>query len=294
MNPSDLGRIGVWSWLESSSSADCVALAQRLETLGYGALWVPEAFGRDPFVLLTLLARETSSLRLATGIANIYARDAMAMNAARLSLQEISDGRLVLGLGVSHAEIVTPMRHHDYGKPVTTMRNYVAAMDSASYAAPKPDKPVPLVLAALREKMLGLAATVADGAHPYFVTAEHTARARAILGPDKLLAPEQKVLLVRDASEARRLARQHIALYLGLQNYRNNLLWLGFEEHDFEQGGSNRLVDALVAWGDEEAIIKRIEAHWTNGADHVCIQPLRADGESGFDMHVLTALAPGR
>lgn len=294
MNPSDLGKLGVWTWLEAYPSGECIALAQSLEQLGYGVLWVPEAFGRDPFVLLTLLARETTDIRLATGIANIYARDAVAMNAARLSLQEISDGRLVLGLGVSHAEIVTPMRQHDYGKPVTTMRNYVAAMNAASYAAPRPDKPVPLVLAALREKMLGLAAEAADGAHPYFVTPEHTARARAILGQDKLLAPEQKVLLVRDASEARRLARQYMALYLGLQNYRNNLLWLGFEESDFEHGGSDRLVDAIVAWGDETAIGKRIEAHWANGADHVCIQPLRPDGEPGFDPEVLRALAPGR
>lgn len=292
MTKPDLGRLGVWTWLEAYSANDCIALAQRLEQQGYGALWVPEAFGRDPFVLLTLLARETTKLKLATGIANIYARDAMAMNAARLSLQEISGGRLMLGLGVSHAEIVTPMRHHDYGKPVATMRGYVGAMNSASYAAPRPAQPAPVILAALREKMLGLAAEIADGAHPYFVTPEHTARARAILGPDKLLAPEQKVLLVKDASEARRLARQYMALYLGLQNYRNNLLWLGFTASDFEHGGSDRLVDAIVAWGDETAIRKRIEAHWANGADHVCIQPLRPDGRPGFDPVALAALAP--
>lgn len=292
MTKPDLGRLGVWTWLEAYSANDCIALAQRLEQQGYGALWVPEAFGRDPFVLLTLLARETTKLKLATGIANLYARDAMAMNAARLSLQEISGGRLVLGLGVSHAEIVTPMRHHDYGKPVATMRGYVGAMNAASYPAPRPAQTVPVILAALREKMLGLAAEIADGAHPYFVTPEHTARARAILGPDKLLAPEQKVLLVKDASEARRLARQYMALYLGLQNYRNNLLWLGFTASDFEHGGSDRLVDAIVAWGDETAIRKRIEAHWANGADHVCIQPLRPDGQPGFDPVALAALAP--
>ena len=292
MTKPELGRLGVWTWLEAYAHGDCIALAQRLEQQGYGALWVPEAFGRDPFVLLTLLARETTKLKLATGIANIYARDAMAMNAARLSLQEISGGRLVLGLGVSHAEIVTPMRHHDYGKPVATMRGYVGAMNAASYAAPRPAQTVPVILAALREKMLGLAAEIADGAHPYFVTPEHTARARAILGPDKLLAPEQKVLLVKDASEARRLARQYMALYLGLQNYRNNLLWLGFTASDFEHGGSDRLVDAIVAWGDETAIRKRIEAHWANGADHVCIQPLRPDGRPGFDPVALAALAP--
>ena len=292
MTKPDLGRLGIWTWLEAYPYQDCIALAQQLEQLGYGALWVPEAFGRDPFVLLTLLARETTKLKLATGIANIYARDAMAMNAARLSLQEISGGRLVLGLGVSHAEIVTPMRHHDYGKPVTTMRHYVTAMNAASYGAPRPAQPVPVILAALREKMLALSAEIADGAHPYFVTPEHTARARAILGPDKLLAPEQKVLLVKDPSEARRLARQYMALYLGLQNYRNNLLWLGFAESDFEHGGSDRLVDAIVAWGDEAAIRKRIEAHWANGADHVCIQPLRPDGQPGFDAAALAALAP--
>ena len=292
MTKPELGRLGVWTWLEAYAHGDCIALAQRLEQQGYGALWVPEAFGRDPFVLLTLLARETTKLKLATGIANIYARDAMAMNAARLSLQEISGGRLVLGLGVSHAEIVTPMRHHDYGKPVATMRRYVEAMNGASYGAPRPAQAVPVILAALREKMLGLAAEIADGAHPYFVTPEHTARARAILGPDKLLAPEQKVLLVKDATEARRLARQYMALYLGLQNYRNNLLWLGFTESDFENGGSDRLVDAIVAWGDETAIRKRIEAHWANGADHVCIQPLRPDGQPGYDPVALTALAP--
>lgn len=292
MTKPDLGRLGVWTWLEAYPHGDCIALAQRLEQQGYGALWVPEAFGRDPFVLLTLLARETTHLKLATGIANLYARDAMAMNAARLSLQEISGGRLVLGLGVSHAEIVTPMRHHDYGKPVATMRNYVAAMNGASYGAPRPAQPVPVILAALREKMLALSGEIADGAHPYFVTPEHTARARAILGPDKLLAPEQKVLLVKDASEARRLARKAMALYLGLQNYRNNLLWLGFTESDFEDGGSDRLVDAIVAWGDETAIRKRIEAHWANGADHVCIQPLRPDGQPGFDETALAALAP--
>lgn len=125
MTKPDLGRLGVWTWLEAYPYQDCIALAQRLEQLGYGALWAPEAFGRDPFVLLTLLARETSHLKLATGIANIYARDPMAMNAARRSLQEISGGRLVLGLGVSHAEIVTPMRHHDYGKPVEIGRAHV-------------------------------------------------------------------------------------------------------------------------------------------------------------------------
>lgn len=291
MNKVAIGKIGLWTWLENTDIGDCIKLAQTLENKGYGALWLPEAFGRDPFVTLTLLARETSDLRLATGIANIYARDPMAMNAARNSLNEISGGRLVLGLGVSHSEIVASVRHHDYGKPVATMSRYLEALGKANYIAPI-IKPRPLViLAALRERMLGLARDKADGAHPYFVTPEHTARAREILGPDKLLAPEQKVLLVEDASTARAVARKFIAMYLGLQNYRNNLLTLGFTEADFDNGGSDRLVDGIVAWGTESAIQQRIEAHWANGADHVCIQPLRPDGEAGFDLNAIDVFA---
>lgn len=291
MNKPTIGRLGVWTWLEPYPFPAAIELAQTLEKNGYGALWLPEAFGRDPFVSLTVLAGATSELRLATGIANIYARDPMAMNAARNSLHEASGGRLVLGLGVSHAEIVTPMRNHDYGKPVATMSRYLDGMAAASYSAAVVEPRAPVILAALRDRMLGLARDKADGAHPYFVTPEHTARARTILGPDKLLAPEQKVLLMKNASEVRPVARSFMALYLTLQNYRNNLLSLGFTETDLEHGGSDRLVDAIVAWGDETAIQKRIEAHWANGADHVCIQPLRPDGQPGFDPRAIAAFA---
>ncbi|HUH37914.1 MAG TPA: TIGR03620 family F420-dependent LLM class oxidoreductase [Spongiibacteraceae bacterium] len=291
MTQTTISRLGLWCWLDGYPYAECIAIAQQAEQLGYGALWIPEAVGRDPFVSLAVLARETDRLRLATGIANIYARDAMAMNAARQSLDELSKGRLILGLGVSHSEMVSGMRHHDYGKPVATMRRYLEQMDSALYAGPAPQKTGLRVLAALREKMLGLAAETCDGAHPYFVTPEHTARARAILGPGKWLAPEQKVLLIQDASEARAVARKAMATYLDLQNYRNNLLTLGFTQHDFEQGGSDRLVDAIVAWGDERTIRDRIEAHWRNGADHVCIQTLRPDGQFGVEPRALQAFA---
>ena len=288
----DIGKLGIWTWLESYSYQECVTFAHEVEEKGYSTLWLPEAFGRDPFVILTLLARETQNLKLATGIANIYARDPMAMNAARNSLDEICDGRLILGLGVSHSEIVSPVRQHEYGKPVATMRAYLEGMAQANYAAPVREPRSPLILAALRDKMLGLAAEQADGAHPYFVTPEHTAKARDILGPDKILAPEQKVLLVKDASEARPVARRFMELYLSLKNYRNNLLTLGFNENDFENGGSDRLVDAIVAWGDESTIQKRIEEHWAMGADHVCIQPLRPDGKPGFDEKAIEVFAP--
>lgn len=285
------GTLGIWSWLDSVSYADAIHFAQSIEGLGYSALWVPEAVGRDPFVNLAVIAPHVDNLWLATGIANIYARDAMAMNAARRSLAELCGGRLVLGLGVSHPEMVSGMRHHDYGKPVATMRAYLKAMSEAFYVGPDVD-PGLLVLAALRPKMLATAAECSDGAHPYFVTPEHTARAREIMGADAWLAPEQKVLLVKDPSEARRIARQFMSTYLGLHNYRANLETLGFGAADFENGGSDRLVDAIVAWGDESSLQKRIEAHWAAGADHVCIQALRPDGEQGFDIDAVRVLAP--
>ncbi len=293
MDKSTIGKLGIWSWLDSYDYPQCIAFAQQAEQLGYGAIWIPEAVGRDPFVVLGLLAEHTERIALATGIANIYARDAMAMAAVRNSLDELSGGRLILGLGVSHAEMVSGLRQHDYGKPLTTMRNYLQAMEQAFYAGPQPEKKGLLVLAALREKMLGLAGEKADGAHPYFITPEHTARAREIMGTEAFLAPEQKILLIKDATEARAVARKAMETYLGLPNYRNNLLTLGFEQSDFEHGGSDRLVDAIVAWGDENTIYRRIEAHWDNGADHVAIQPLRKDGEFGYDAEALTLFAPG-
>lgn len=292
MAKSTLGKLGVWAWVDNAGFDGAAQFAHTIETLGYSALWVPEAVGNDPFVTLAVIAQKTSTLKLATGIANIYARDAMAMQAVRKSLDGLSGGRLILGLGVSHPEMVSTFRHHDYGKPVSTMRRYLELMEGALFAGPQPERQGLLMLAALRQNMLGLAAEKADGAHPYFVPVEHTGRAREILGPDKLLAPEQMVLLETDPTEARRIARGNMATYISLQNYRANLLSLGFEEKDFDDGGSDRLVDAIVAWGDEDALAARIREHWRCGADHVCIQALRKDGETGFDMETLKKLAP--
>jgi probable F420-dependent oxidoreductase len=289
----EVGRLGVWSWIDSLSPAEAAEFAGRLEAWGYSMLWIPEAMGRDPFALLGYLAANTTRLVLATGIANIYARDAMAMRAGRDTLADLSDGRFVLGLGVSHAPMVSGMRGHAYGKPVSTMRAYLEAIESAVYAGPAPPEPAPTVLAALRPKMLALAAGSARGAHPYFVPPEHSARAREILGEGPWLCPEQMVLRERDPSKARPVARAFMSVYLGLPNYRNNLLELGLDTADFENGGSDRLVDAIVAWGDEKAILARIQAHLDAGADHVCIQPLRADGAPGPDLELLEALAPG-
>jgi probable F420-dependent oxidoreductase len=295
-SPSDprpeLGRLGVFTWLDHLAAPQAAELAQRLEAWGYAALWVPEAVGRDPFALLAFLAARTSRLRLATGIANIYARDAMAMRALQKTLAELSGGRFLLGLGVSHEPMVAGLRGHEYGRPVASMERYLEAMEKAVYQGAEPERDAPVLLGALRPRMLRLAGERANGAHPYNVTPEHTARAREILGPGPLLCPEQMVLLERDASRARAVARRNLALYLTLPNYRNCWRWLGFEDADFEAGGSDRLVDAVVAWGDEAAVTARIEAHRRAGADHVCLQAFRPDGKPGPDLRLLEALAP--
>jgi probable F420-dependent oxidoreductase len=288
----ELGRLGVWTWLDDMSGPEAAEFAQRLEQQGYSALWVPEAVGREPFSLLGYLAGQTERLILATGIANIYARDPMLMNAIHNTLGDLAANRFILGIGVSHGHLVSGIRGHEYGKPLSTMRNYLEKMQSALFMARKPEVAAPILLAALRPKMLELSASAAQGAHPYFVPPEHTARAREILGSDPMLCPEQMVLLESDATKAREIARKNMAIYAGLPNYQNNLKLFGFEDSDFENGCSDRLVDAIVAWGDEKAIANRIQEHWDAGADHVCIQPLRPDGNPGADLRVLEALAP--
>ena len=288
------GRLGVWTFLDLMSAEEAAGFVRQVEALGYSTLWLPEAIGRDPFTFLGYLAARTERLQFATGIANIYARDPMTMRAIQQTMAELSGGRFVLGLGVSHSHLVTGVRGHEYKKPIPAMREYLTAMQGALYRAVEPASEAPIVLAALRPAMLRLAREQARGAHPYFVTPEHTKRAREILGPGAWLAPEQKVLLDTDPARARATARATMQIYLGLPNYQNNLKWLGFEDADLADGGSDRLVDAIVAWGDEAAIAARIKAHHDAGADHVCIQPLRADGIPGPDLRVLEALAPSR
>jgi len=294
MDVTRLGPLGVWTHIDHWSARESGAFAHQLEDWGYGALWIPEAVGRDPFAFVGYLAARTERLVFATGIANIYARDPMTMRAARETLAEASEGRFVLGLGVSHAHLVAGVRKHDYGRPLSTMRDYLERMQAALYLGPQPKEPAPVVLAALRPKMLGLAATQARGAHPYFVPPEHTARARELMGADAWLCPEQMVLRESDPSRARAVARANMKIYLGLPNYQNNLKWLGFEDADFADGGSDRLVDAIVAWGDDDAIAARIRAHHDAGANHVCIQPFRADGQPGPDLALLETFAPAR
>jgi probable F420-dependent oxidoreductase len=287
-----LGRIGVWCALDALDRAQTLALARDLEAWGYSALWSPEAVGRDPFALIAYLAGQTTELVFATGIANIYARDAMTMKATAKTLADLSEGRFVLGLGVSHTHLVTKLRGHEYKAPLLAMREYLDALDAALYMGHEPATPAPLVLAALREPMLRLAAERTRGAHPYLVPVEHTRRARGILGPDAWLCPEQMVLHEPDPAKARALGRKCLKVYTRLPNYQRNLRDFGFVDADFIDGGSDQLVDALIAWGDHAAIKQRVDAHFAAGADHVCIQPLRADGAPGLDLPLLAALAP--
>ena len=250
---------------------------RELEQLGYGALWFGEGVGtRESFAQAATLLAWTSRIVVATGISNIYARDPMAMANGARALADAYPDRFLLGVGVSHAPSVAE-RGHSYASPIETMRTYLDAMDAAPYRPVAPARPPLRVLAALGPRMLELAAERAWGAHPYFTPVEHTAFARKTLGDGPLLAPEQGFLLNNDPAEARAAARAHMGYYLALDNYRNNLLRLGFSEEDVAGDGSDRLVDAIVAWGDVESVTARVKAHLDAGADHVCVQALGPD-----------------
>jgi len=287
------GRLGIWASLDGMTAAASLDFARRVECWGYGALWMPESRGRNVLVHSAYLLAGTTSLMIAPGIANIYARDAVAMANAQRGLAEQSGGRFLLGVGVSHVPLVAGLRGHVYGKPVATMRAYLQAMRAAPYVAPAPAAPPRTVVAALGPRMLALSAELADGAHPYNTTPEHTAAARKILGPDKLLCPEQMVLLETDPVRARDAARLALAPYLRLENYVNNFHRMGFGDADVSGGGSDRLLDAIIAWGGETAIRARIREHWDAGADHVCIQSIHPDGSrQTLDERVFALLAP--
>jgi probable F420-dependent oxidoreductase len=272
-----LGKLGVWASLDGMIAREAADFARLVEDHWYSALWCPEGMGRDVLVNAGWLLANTSTLVIASGIANLYARDAVAMAAARNQLNEQSDGRFLLGIGISHAPIVGGIRGHAYGKPIPTMRGYLAAMREAPYLAPPPAGTPVTVLAALGPQMIALSGEQADGAHPYNVTPFHTAEARRILGAGKLLCVEQKVILQTDPARARSAARSALAIYLPLANYQASWRREGFEDADFADSGSDRLVDALVAWGDVATLRARIEQHWAAGADHVCIQALSAE-----------------
>ncbi|MDQ6859053.1 MAG: TIGR03620 family F420-dependent LLM class oxidoreductase [Chloroflexota bacterium] len=275
-----LGPIGVWSFeLERMTAADEGRLAQEIEALGFKALWIPESLGsKEVFVHAGILLAATKTLIVASGIANIWARDPVAMANGARALQEAYADRFLCGIGVSHKPTIDARIGGGYEKPLGRMRAYVEAMDTAPYTGPnRKDPPPPRVIAALGPQMLRLAGERSLGAHPYFVPVEHTTIARAELGPDPLLAVEQACTLETDPTKAREIARRHMKRYLELDNYANNLRRLGWADADIANGGTDAIVDAIVAWGDVSAVKARAEAHRTNGADHVCLQVLGDD-----------------
>ncbi|HUD16984.1 MAG TPA: LLM class F420-dependent oxidoreductase [Acidimicrobiales bacterium] len=270
-----LGAVGVWvgSLLGSSSIEQERQAARRIEELGYGSIWTGEIVGgKEAFAHQSVLLAATERIVTGTGIANVWARQPGTMEGGGATLGAAYPGRFVLGIGISHGPIVE-LSGQTYANPMETMVAYLDGMDASVVFAPATEVPVPRVLAALGPKMLDLARDRADGAHPYLVPPAHTALARAALGPDKLLIPEQAVLLETDPVEARRIGREHLSGYLRLPNYVNNLRRLGYGD-DLAEGGSDRLVDAIVAWGSEGDIARRIAEHADNGADHVLLQPL--------------------
>jgi probable F420-dependent oxidoreductase len=283
--------VGVWTFTDALAAPDAAEFARRIEALGYSALWHPETVGRDPLVHLAHLAGATSTLLLASGIANLYNRHPGAMKQAAHTLAEQSGGRFINGIGVSHKPLVEGVRGLSYDKPLTAMRGYLDAMEQSPYAGPEAAEPPPVVLAALGPKMLALAGERTAGAHPYFTTPAHTRQARDILGPDKLLCVEQKVILTTDEAAARAAAAPQIDRYGALPNYRNNWQRLGYTEAQIE-AKDPAFVDDLIVWGDADAIRARIAEHYDAGATHVCIQPVSLEGRPTPDLDVLEALAP--
>lgn len=280
-----LGRVGLWlsalGPLPAVAERDCV---QRIEGLGYPSLWVNETY-KEAFAHAGLVLGATTTLTVATGVANVWRRAPEAAARGADTLAEAYGGRFVLAVGIGHARFDSA-----YRRPLATMRDYLDHMLATPETDPRPATPVPWLVAALRPRMLELAATRAQGSHPYLGTVEHTALARERLGPDALLAPEVSVVLDPNPTSARATARRFLAGYLDLPNYANNLRALGFAEEELAGGGSDRLVDAVVGWGDRDAIARRVEEHLAAGADHVAVQPLTANGR--FPMRELVELAP--
>jgi probable F420-dependent oxidoreductase len=273
----DLGRVGIWTrTLDRLPMAAAQDQAATFEALGFRTLWVPEVIGREPLVHAALLLAGTRDLVVGTGVANVHARSAQMTQSAWKTLTEAFPNRFVLGLGVSQAPIVEGMHGRAYGPPYQTMVEYLDAMDRGTFVGIKPTTPLRRILAALRPRLLRLAAERADGAITYFVPVEHTAWARDVLGPEPTLVVEQAVVMDADAEAARELARRYMATYLGIPLYADRLRELGWSDDDVA-GPSDGLVDAIVALGSHDDIAKRVRAHLDAGADHVALQVVAPD-----------------
>lgn len=270
-----LAGVGVWSsQLRYGDPAESAEAAAELEELGYTALWIPDV-GGPLFDAVGNLLQATDQITVATGILNLWMHEPVDVAAKYTALRAEHGDRLLLGIGVSHAPLVDAGDPGRYKKPLAATKAYLEAIDAT-------EQPVPVdsrVLAALGPKMLHLSATRANGSHPYLVTPEFTAQAREALGEGSLLLPEQTAILTTDADEAHAIGTDWLRAYLGLPNYANNLLRSGFTQEELDSV-SDRLFDAIIAWGDEDAILRRVEEHRAAGANHVCIQVLGADPQA--------------
>jgi probable F420-dependent oxidoreductase len=282
-------RPSVIFYLDALPAPELARFALRLEELGYESLWVPEFFGREPFSTASFLLARTTRLRIATGIANVYARDALVTAQARRTLAELSGGRFVLGLGVSHPPMAEA-HGAEWLPPVRKLRDYLDTLEAARVDSPAPESPAPVWLAAHGPGLLRLAAQRADAANTYLMPPEHTRRAREILGPEKRLNVVLPSCACEDATRARAIGRKALSIYLPLPAYRRQWTRWGFGPEDFEGGGSDGLVDALVAWGDEERIRARMQAHREAGASHLVVSPLNPEA-GGPHWRLLEALA---
>jgi probable F420-dependent oxidoreductase len=282
----DLSGVGIWDQrLRTGDPGEVADAAAELESLGYSALWIHD-LGGDVFGALRLLLDATTTVTVATGILNLWMHSADDAAAGRAELAAAHPGRLMLGLGVSHAPIVDAQEPGRFANPLAAMEAYLDGLD----AAPEPVPAGERMLAALRPRMLELAGRRTRGAFPYNMTPEHTRRAREALGPGALLATEQKVLLEADPATARAAARQAMTFYFRLPNYVNAWRWLGFTEDDLAGGGSDRFIDAVVAWGDEDEVRRRVQEHLDAGADHVCLQAIAPELKAARE--TWRALAP--
>ena len=286
------GQYGVFTFTDILDGAALKELVTRVESLGYSTLWYPEAFNYETFAVAAYMLSHSKNLQIASGIANIYARDPSASVMGCNSLNALYDGRFVLGLGVSHAPLVSDVRGHEYKRPVATMRKYLDDMDKAWEAFGGAPEVKQIALAALGPNMSKLSAERTLGAFPYNITPDQVAMSREAMGDQGAIICEQKVCLCTDADTARAAARAALEPYLPLPNYYKNWFRLGFNEDDLKDGGSDRLMDAMCVWGDADTIKGTLQQYLDNGADQVVIQPIRADGQPGPDYAALEALAP--
>lgn len=286
------GKFGVFTFTDVLDAKQCAELARNVDDLGYSTLWYPEALAYEPFAIGAYLLSHSKRLVVGSGIANIYARDATAAVMGHNSLNRLYDGRFVLGLGVSHAPLVADMRGHEYQKPVATMRAYLDRMEQAWTALGGAPDAKQVVLAALGPQMSKLSAERTLGAFPYNITPQQARLSRAAMGGKGAIICEQKVCLTTDPVLARKVAREALSFYMGLPNYVNNWFRLGFDQSDLKDGGSERLLDAMVVWGSADQIKTRFKDYFDKGADQVVIQALRTDGQPGPDWKALEALAP--